>query len=121
MRWFYEGLAGIDQEDSSRAYKNILIKPQYPTGIDEVKASFDSPYGLIKSHWKRTAGALDLSVEIPVNTTARILFPVADPGLIEEDDQTASEVDGLQFLGTESGHAVFRAGSGSYSFKIQLN
>lgn len=121
MRWFYEGLAGIDQEDDSYAYRNILIKPQYPVGISEAKATFESPFGQIRSEWRRNDDKLHLSVDIPVNTSARIFFPVADPQKILEDNVPLAETEGFEFLGTENGQTVFRAGSGTYSFDIELN
>ena len=56
MRWFYEGLGGISQDESSNAYKEIAIHPQLVDGINEAKASYQSPYGMIRSEWKKQQG-----------------------------------------------------------------
>ena len=50
----YNGLAGISQDSSSIAYKHTVIRPQAVGDVDHAETSFNSPYGLIKSSWKKT-------------------------------------------------------------------
>ncbi len=71
--WMYQALAGIQLIDPG--YKRIKIKPELIKGISWVKASFESPYGTIKSNWKCENGKIELNVEIPVNTDAEIWLP----------------------------------------------
>ncbi|MBL7741829.1 MAG: family 78 glycoside hydrolase catalytic domain [Chitinophagaceae bacterium] len=75
MEWFYEGLAGIKQSPDSIAYKKIEIRPQPAGDITFANASYHSPYGEIRSDWKRTGKSFELNVTIPVNTTAEIFLP----------------------------------------------
>jgi alpha-L-rhamnosidase len=80
MEWFYAGLAGIKQSNSSVAYKNIEIRPQPVGDVTAAKAKFHSPYGEIMSEWKKKGKQFELSVTIPVNTTADLYLPgVAKP------------------------------------------
>ena len=72
MEWLYSGLAGISQEDSSIAYEHIRIRPQPVGDITYAKGSFQSPYGLISTDWKKEDNQFNLAVHIPVNTTANI-------------------------------------------------
>ncbi|GHT25576.1 hypothetical protein FACS18942_00910 [Planctomycetales bacterium] len=89
--WFYQTLGGIrdlpavpdgtfdddeywDIEDIMGnlmfGFKNININPEYPAGLDWVKAEHDSPYGLIKVDWKRNGTKITLNFSVPVNTQA---------------------------------------------------
>jgi alpha-L-rhamnosidase len=78
MEWFYTALAGISQPDSSIAFKQIVIRPQFVGNITSAKASYASPYGLIRSEWNKKEGVFELEVEIPANTTAKIILPGSD-------------------------------------------
>ncbi|MDR1964919.1 MAG: glycoside hydrolase family 78 protein [Planctomycetaceae bacterium] len=82
--WFYQTLGGIknyptvsdeqfeDYENLAKyltvAFKCTEIKPEYPAGLDWVKAEHDSPYGLISVHWKRNGTKIELKFSVPVNT-----------------------------------------------------
>ncbi len=71
--WMYRKLAGINQLEPG--YKKILIKPQPIEGISWVKATFNSPYGLIRVEWSTKNKKIFLDVEIPANTTAILDLP----------------------------------------------
>lgn len=71
--WFYERLAGI--RSVQPGYKEIRIEPHPVLGVDFVKASIETPYGKVESHWKLEGKKFILNVEIPANTTATIAFP----------------------------------------------
>jgi alpha-L-rhamnosidase len=75
MEWFYGGLCGIHQANDDVAFKNIEIRPQPVGDINFAMAEYHSPYGLIKSNWKKINGVLELNVTIPPNTTAEIYLP----------------------------------------------
>jgi len=94
MQWFYEGLAGISQVGNSVGYKNIIIRPQVVGDITHATANFQSPYGEIRSAWKRTGNNFELKVTIPANTTGVIYLPGA-------------------------GQAV-KVGSGNYIYQVKL-
>lgn len=70
--WFYQGLGGI--RPLQPGYKKIEIKPQAPDGITWMKATKETPYGIISVSWEKEEGKsdLDLSVTIPVGITAII-------------------------------------------------
>jgi alpha-L-rhamnosidase len=75
MEWFYNGLAGINQSPASVGYKHIVIRPEVVGDISYVKGSYNSPYGTIRSEWKRDGNNFSLFVKIPANTTATIYMP----------------------------------------------
>lgn len=85
VTWMYQYLGGIRQqenpllpgiEEPAAAYKHIVLKPAFD--IQEcfnIDATYDSPYGKIKSAWKKTLQKLHWEIEIPANTTASIYLP----------------------------------------------
>ncbi len=75
MEWFYSGLGGIYQDESSIAYENIVIAPKPVGNIKWVKCSYNSQKGLIRSEWNIEANSFILNVEIPPQTNAKIEIP----------------------------------------------
>ena len=75
MEWFYAGLCGIKQAKDAVAFNKIEIRPQPVGDITSARASFHSPYGEIKTDWKKDGKTFILNVTIPVNTTAEIYLP----------------------------------------------
>jgi hypothetical protein len=94
MEWFYEGLAGIQQDANSVGYKNIVIKPAIITGVTNVFGTFTTPYGNLISSYVIKENIFYLEVFIPVNTTAIIYLPKNTKGI--------------------------KRGSGNYQFKLEL-
>jgi len=108
--WFFENLAGIQNDPQTVAFKHIRMKPVFPEGLNNVNASYQSPYGLIKSHWTRNSDSFAWHITIPANTTATVelpasfnILPVEHPGLLsfEKTDESI----------------VIRLGSGQYEIK----
>jgi len=73
-----------------------------------VKASHRSPYGLIRSEWRRNGDTFDWQIEVPANTTATVYVPATKPENVKADGLTASRF--------ENARAVFELGSGIYHF-----
>jgi hypothetical protein len=116
MEWFYNGLGGINQAKNSIAYKEIEIRPQPIGDLLYVRSSYRSPYGLIRSNWKKEKGKFVLVVEIPVNTTATVTLPGTD--VIQESNRALSGRNDVEMLGVENGSTKIRVGSGTYHFTV---
>jgi alpha-L-rhamnosidase len=71
--YLYQVLAGI--RPGAPGFKHIVIQPSVVGDLTWVKAQLDSPYGLIKSHWKRVGNKVTMDIDIPANTTASIRVP----------------------------------------------
>ena len=85
--WFYKYLAGISP--ALPGYKEFSVKPYFAEDINWVSAKIDSPYGVISSEWARKNGRIVVRVDVPANTTARVLLPGNngtndDEGLVAE-------------------------------------
>jgi alpha-L-rhamnosidase len=116
MQWFYEGLGGIQQQERSTGYKNIIIKPEVVGDISYVNANHQTVYGDIVSQWKKTGNDFELYVEIPANTTATIYLPSNKPGNITESDKLITHE--MNFIEIQKGRTMIRIGSGRFHFKV---
>ena len=114
MEWFYTGLGGIQQEANSTGFRNIIIKPEIVGDLTWVKSSYISPYGLIRSEWKKENNLLEMTIEIPVNTSATIFLPTKDKNSVTEDGKK------ITIVKTAEGKYYRRVGSGNYIFRMVL-
>jgi hypothetical protein len=112
MEWFYTGLGGIKQEDNGTAFKHIIIRPEVVGDITFVKTSYNSPFGLIKSDWKKENGHLEMEVEIPANTDASVFFPVKEVTRVTEHGKS------IVVEKSPDGKYYCRVGSGTYIFRM---
>ena len=80
--WFIQALAGITPDEHVPGYKHIHIRPQMVEGITWVKASKDTPYGLLTVNWERKGNELVMEVEIPVECVAEVEMPQGLPTLL---------------------------------------
>lgn len=76
MEWFYSGLGGIRQQKGNTGYKHMLIEPQFIKGINWVDCSYRTMNGQVVVKWERTKnGLIKLMVDIPANSTAKLVVP----------------------------------------------
>ncbi len=73
--WFIQALAGITPDEDTPGYRRFHVRPQLVDGITWVKASKDTPYGMLSVKWESKGDAFTLSVEVPVGTTAMVCLP----------------------------------------------
>lgn len=73
--WFIQALAGITPDEATPGYRHFFVRPQLVDGIDWVKASKDTPYGLIEVNWTQASDNFTIEVVVPVGTTATICLP----------------------------------------------
>lgn len=74
------------------------------------KADFDSPSGLIKSHWERDGEKLQLLITVPPNCSATVWFPEGSEANITEDSGLAKHV------GQNGDYQLYEVESGNYHF-----
>lgn len=111
--WFFMNLAGIQPVMIKPGFKHFIIRPVILKDLDYVKASYESPYGTIRSHWEKQGDQLLFRVSVPPNTTAGIYVPFAgrQPEIVKEE--------GLKFIAEMTdGYWLYEARSGDYTFKM---
>lgn len=73
-QWLYERCAGILNDEDFPGYKHFYIVPNVGGGLTWAEAIHESVYGTVRSHWRLENGWVELTVQIPHNTTADILL-----------------------------------------------
>ncbi len=114
MEWFYSGVGGIRQEEDGIAFNKIKICPEVVGDLTSAKTSYNSPYGIISTNWKKTTTDFTLEVNIPANTKATLYLPTAQKEKIKEENNVSFKV-----LGIENGKTKINIGSGNYKFTIK--
>jgi alpha-L-rhamnosidase len=117
VTWMFEDLAGIAPDDEDPGFKYIIMKPQLAGDLTFVKASYDSPYGQITSHWKKEGDKFTWEVTVPANTTATVFVPAKNAKSVTEGDKVAADAASVEYVRMEGNRAVFNIGSGSYRFE----
>ncbi|RKD19611.1 alpha-rhamnosidase [Pelobium manganitolerans] len=116
--WYYENLAGIKAEISG--FKEILMKPETSiAGLNYVNASFDSPFGKIKSNWKRDKKTFNWNISIPANTSATVYLPASNQKSISESGKNITNQKDIEFIRKDGDKMIYKINSGNYAFQIK--
>lgn len=73
--WFFKGLGGIFPNPEQPGFKNIILRPNFVSGLSHFEAKHKSPYGMIVSQWERKKKNIFYNVEVPANSTATLYLP----------------------------------------------
>jgi len=119
MQWFYESLGGIQQEESSVAYKNLIIKPTVVGDISSASANFETPYGKVSTNWKIENKVFYLEVTIPGNASALVYLPVTGKSVVSENGVPADQSKDIRFVEKSRDYLVYKVGSGRYRFEVK--
>jgi len=115
--WFYHSLAGIRTSDEVPGFKRIVIRPETSGTLTWVTASHVTPYGEVKSDWRKIKRGFRLELRIPGNTTAIVFLPATSSSTVKEGGRSLENVSGVSFLRMEDGRAVIQVGAGTYLFE----
>ncbi|RNL56622.1 alpha-L-rhamnosidase [Pedobacter jejuensis] len=119
MEWFYSGLAGIRADENDVASGNIEIRPEPVGDVTFVKASYNSPRGLISVNWKKEKGVFNIDIEIPANSKATLYLPANESSKVFESGTSITTNKAIKYSGYKSGKKIFQVGSGNYHFQIK--
>lgn len=78
VTWMYEYIGGISPDTSrgEMAFKHITLKPAFDVPeLSYAKVSYETPYGMVASSWKKNLAEYTWEVTIPCNTTASVHLP----------------------------------------------
>ena len=73
--WFFKALGGIKPDPAQPGFKNVILRPNFVSGLNYATVSHQSPYGEIVSKWERKRREIIYSVTIPANSTADLYLP----------------------------------------------
>ena len=70
--WMYRRIAGISAVEPG--FRASRIEPDLESPLTFVDASHETPYGTLAVSWRRTAGAVEVTVVVPPGTTAELVL-----------------------------------------------
>ncbi|MFI1964922.1 family 78 glycoside hydrolase catalytic domain [Streptomyces pathocidini] len=106
--WFTSRLAGIQQKPGSTGYRELLLAPSVVGDLESASGSYRTPYGTVRTDWRRDGSAFRLKAAVPAGTTAEVRVPLTS-GTVRADRDA-------RLLRTEEGVAVYEVGSGEWTF-----
>jgi alpha-L-rhamnosidase len=109
--FLFSDVAGIRPVWENPGYKHFVLKPLLGGTLTQASATFESPYGTIRSSWEKRDQGVAYHFEIPANTTATIMLP----GQPEDLTQIAERHPDVRY---EDGRIVLEVGSGVYHFEL---
>jgi alpha-L-rhamnosidase len=81
---FIRGIAGIRQGDCG--VDTMLVAPVLVDGLEWVRATVETPYGLVKSSWHRTTDRVDYRLTVPFGVVVRLRLPGRPEELLRQGE-----------------------------------
>ncbi len=117
--WMYENITGIRTDPKQPGFKHIILQPTTGGGMSYARGEYQSPYGLIQSHWRIEDGAFIWEITVPPNATATAHIPVDAGSQISEGGIPTEGSPGLKFIRQTHKSAVYKLEAGSYKFTVR--
>lgn len=108
--WFYKALAGICPDAEHPGFKNTILKPNFPVGLEHFEATHEAPVGKIVSGWRRKKNVVLYHITVPANATASLYLP---QGYV----LTKSSDKGL--MAASADVRVIQIAAGDYNFELK--
>jgi alpha-L-rhamnosidase len=112
--WFYKYLGGISTEEDTDAFQRLIIAPHVPGGLSHVEVSMEIPAGKLSSSWEKGPSQFVLHVEIPFNTSARVIVP----SIISGAKKLVVNGETSSYKRNEKGDFIVHIPAGKYTFVL---
>ncbi|MEK9603234.1 MAG: family 78 glycoside hydrolase catalytic domain [Flavobacteriaceae bacterium] len=117
--WMYNNLMGLKLNESYPGYKRFTVEPIFDKNFENIEGSFDSNYGKITVKWERKNGKLNLTVNVPPNTSSDVVLNKPQEGEWKLDNaKLASKILSQQ---ENKQKTTLLLGSGKYNFSFVEN
>jgi alpha-L-rhamnosidase len=113
--WFYKALGGIFPDEAQPGFKNVVLKPNFVSGLKQFEAKHNGPYGTIISSWEKSDGKVLYTVSIPANSTATLYLNAEK---ILESGKDLSENKHIRTQKSGNQQLCIYLKAGKYSFSI---
>ncbi len=117
--WFYRKLAGMNADPQHPGYRHIVFRPQPVDQLSNASYSNRTPFGQAGIAWKRGDGRFQMTIDVPVGSTATVYVPAENPGAVTESGTAANDADGVKYVRMDDHYAVFTVDSGEYCFQAK--
>jgi len=109
--FLFSYVVGIRPRWEAPGYRRFILSPLPGGSLEWARATFESPYGTIRSSWERGSEHVTYRFSVPANTRAEVRLPAPPKAL----DYVATHHPDARY---EEGRVVFEVGSGEYEVTI---
>jgi alpha-L-rhamnosidase len=115
--WMVRTVAGLDLDETTPAYRHLLVAPQPGGGLTSARAELLTPYGAAASGWTIAGGRMRVTVRVPANARATVRLPSARLDAVTESGRAVAGAEGVMSATQSGDTAVVSIGSGEYVFE----
>ena len=115
--YFYKYLAGIRMSTADSGLPCVTIKPQVVGDLKWARASYRSMYGMITNEWRLVGKHnFEMNIELPANVEIEVWVPATSSDNVKESGKKIDGSRNVSFIRMDNGYAVYKVGSGNYTF-----
>src|SRR5688572_3419251 len=115
--WMVRTVAGLDLDETTPAYRHLLVAPQPGGGLTSARAELLTPYGGAASGWTIAGGRMRVTVRVPANARATVRLPAARLTAVTESGRAVATSEGVTSAVQNGDVVVVGIGSGEYVFE----
>jgi alpha-L-rhamnosidase len=112
--WMFKTIGGIDTEGPG--FRHVIIRPQPDAKMKHARVGYRCIGGVVDVSWSWHKKDYELSLSLPPNCVATVHIPAQDVDQVKEGRGKARDAAGVKFICMEEDAAVFRVGSGAFTF-----
>lgn len=115
--YFFESLGGIKSSNKHPGYKEFVVKPEFPSEIKKTAVSVPTPYGEIDNDWSLNNGILQMNLEVPFNTMARLVLTKKESESLKINGRSFADFPASTMEIFNDSHHL-KMGSGKYQIEF---
>jgi alpha-L-rhamnosidase len=117
--WCYKALGGIFPDPESPGFKNIIIKPNFVTGLNHTSATMETVHGKVATDWIDDGQSIVFKLIVPPNSTATLYLPMQKEQILYESGNVVDKKNNFireKFQDTKT--RTYQVIAGNYEFKL---
>ena len=114
--WMYDAIGGIALDPAAPAGRHVLVRPRPGGQLTSARASFASLYGPIETAWALEGRVFQLSVALPVGSSATVWLP--QDGAVTEGGASVEKRPGIKVVALRPEGSVLELASGRYELSV---
>jgi alpha-L-rhamnosidase len=117
--YFYYGLGGIKPSEDAPGFKKIILTPQFPDDMTYLKCGHNTPFGWIRTDWKKVGNEIYYQLSIPDSMITELTIPQKLSNIKCHDD-TIENTAGVEIIEQKTESVKLLISPGQYKFQIKI-